>query len=70
MGEHAAFVLAMFFKTVMIVSAIAGTVFLAYNDRPGWGWLIFITFILAGTSIHVGDDTKKEEPAETVTKQN
>lgn len=55
MGEHAAFVIAMFLKSTTVVAAIAGAVFLAYNDRPGWGWLIFIAIILATATIHIGD---------------
>ena len=74
MGEHTAFVLVMFFKTVMVVSAIAASAYLAFHDKPGWGWLIFVTIILACVSIRVGDDTddadkKEEKPNPVIYKQ-
>lgn len=62
MGEHTAFVIVMFLKAAMVVSAIAGTVFLAYNDKPGWGWLIFIAVMLSTISIRIGNDEKPSAP--------
>jgi len=33
------------FKKALQILLILGIVFLAYNDKDGWGWLTFILFI-------------------------
>ena len=52
----------MFFKCLMVCSGIAGVVFLAYNDKPGWGWLIFVLVLLSSTSFKwTPNETKEKE---------
>ena len=31
--------------------ALGGAAFLAYHDKPGWGWLIFAALVLGGISV-------------------
>jgi hypothetical protein len=40
-------------RSIGTVAAIAGAVFLAYHDRDGWGWLIFVAIMLGCYSIKV-----------------
>ena len=37
--------------TLTSICAIVGAAFLAYHDRPGWGWLIFLAVCLGSYSI-------------------
>jgi hypothetical protein len=33
-------------KYPVMIAGIAGVAFLAYHDKPGWGWLIFFLICL------------------------
>ena len=36
---------------------VCGAVFLAYHHRPGWGWLVFLAFLMTvGISIRRDED--------------
>ena len=35
--------------------ALGGAAFLAYHDKPGWGWLIFAAIVLGSISVSNGD---------------
>jgi hypothetical protein len=37
----------MFGSKVVCLASIAGAVFLAANDKEGWGWLIFVAMLTA-----------------------
>ena len=50
MSELNVLAFALFLRAVCVCVAIGGVVYLAYNDKPGWGWLIFLAICLAGTS--------------------
>lgn len=51
--------LMMFAWALAIGAAVSGAVFLSYHDKAGWGWLVFLAFVLACTSFSYkskGDD--------------
>lgn len=52
-------------KAVATVAAIAGVVFLAYNDKPGWGWLIVVAIVLGSFTVR----TTPDEPVPVKEKQ-
>ena len=37
-------------RAITIICITAGVVHLAANDKPGWGWLIFLGVIVGSTS--------------------
>lgn len=38
-------------RTLASVAAIVGAVFLAYHQRDGWGWLIFLAICIGSYSL-------------------
>lgn len=42
--------LALTLRAFTIVSVVAGVVYLAANEKPGWGWLIFLGVLVGSTS--------------------
>lgn len=47
MSDITAHVLVMFFRMLMLLGVTSGAVYLAYYDKPGWGWLIFLSVCVA-----------------------
>lgn len=50
MSELNVIALALVMRAITIVSIACGVVYLAANDKPGWGWLIFLAVIVGSTS--------------------
>ncbi len=50
MTELNVLALAVALKAVCLIATVAGIVYLAYNDKPGWGWLVFIAVLIASTT--------------------
>jgi uncharacterized membrane protein HdeD (DUF308 family) len=50
MNEFIAVILIAFFKMITLVAITFGVVFLADNEKSGWGWLIFLGVLVASTS--------------------
>ncbi len=38
-------------RSLCVLAAIAGVVYLAYHQRDGWGWLIFLAVVLGSYSL-------------------
>ncbi len=38
-------------RSIAMLAAIAGSVFLAYVRKDGWGWLIFLAVVLGSFSL-------------------
>lgn len=50
MSELTVLFWALFFRCICIFAAIVGAVYLAYNEKSGWGWMIFLAVILGAYS--------------------
>ena len=50
MSELNVMALALTLKAITIICLAGGVVYLAANDKPGWGWLIFLGVFVASTS--------------------
>lgn len=61
MNELTVLFFALLFKAVAVCAAIAGVVYLAYHEKAGWGWLIFLAVVLASTSYKYTPDTPTEQ---------
>lgn len=46
------FVILVFFRMLPSVACIVGATLLAMNDKPGWGWMLFVGLLLGSVSIH------------------
>jgi uncharacterized membrane protein HdeD (DUF308 family) len=46
-------------KSVVLLGIIAGIVYLASNDLPGWGWLVFL-FVLTLVTNEDSNQNKNE----------
>jgi len=42
--------LALTLRALVIIAITAGIVYLAANDKPGWGWLIVMGILVGSTS--------------------
>lgn len=62
MSEYTAIVLIVLLKSIVAFAAVAGAIYLAYYEKAGWGWMIFLAICLGSGSVRLGDenDTKKE----------
>ena len=50
MSELNVMALALTLRAITIISVTAGVVYLAANDKPGWGWLIVLGILVGSTS--------------------
>ena len=50
MTELNVLALALIVRAITIISIAAGVVYLAANDKPGWGWLIVLGVLVGSTS--------------------
>lgn len=56
MTELNVLALALIVRAITIISIAAGVVYLAANDKPGWGWLIVLGILVGSTSyIYIKD---------------
>lgn len=39
-------------RLIATIIAISGAVYLAYYDKDGWGWLIFLAIMLGSFSVN------------------
>lgn len=51
MGEKEAVVLIALLRSLSTIAAITGAAYLAYHDKEGWGWMIFLAVFLGGWSV-------------------
>lgn len=56
MDEYTALIIIVFIKSLATIAAIAAACFLAYYEKTGWGWMIFLALCIGSSSIHVGPD--------------
>lgn len=57
MTELNVLALALVMRAFCFIAAVAGAAYLAYNDKAGWGWMIFLAVIVASTSYKYTPDT-------------
>lgn len=50
MTELNVMALAIVIRGIVVCACVAGSVYLASQDKNGWGWLIFIAFVVASTN--------------------
>lgn len=49
-------ILAIAFFAAIPISGFISVAFLAYHEKPGWGWLLFAAILIAGSiDIKTGD---------------
>lgn len=48
------FAILVFFRMLPSVAAIAGATLLALHDKPGWGWMLFVSVLLGSVSLKTG----------------
>lgn len=61
MSEYAAVVLIVFLKSIVALSAVVGAIYLAYHEKAGWGWMIFLAMVLGFSSVRLGSGQKPQE---------
>lgn len=62
MSTNAMFVIAILCRALATIAAIAGATFLAYYNKEGWGWLLFVALCIGCHSLsHTNDDKEKEQ---------
>lgn len=61
MSHNTTFLLIIIFKVLATISAIAGAVYLASNDKSGWGWLIFLAVLISPGNINLDNDPQTKE---------
>ena len=69
MTEYTAVVVIMFLKSLTVLSAVIGAIYLAYYGKPGWGWMIFLAIVLGSSSVRLGSDSGPTEETKTVTER-
>lgn len=57
-------------RGLAVLAAIGGGVYLAYHDKNGWGWLIFLAVCLGSYSIKADSDKHRVEVAEQAVDTN
>lgn len=57
------FCFSIFMVNLVSILCISGAILLAYNDKSGWGWLLFVAIICAGGSVST-KTTDDKEPSE------
>ena len=56
MSEHTAMFLIASVRSVATCLAVAGAVWLAYHEKKGWGWMIFLALCLGSFSVKLGSE--------------
>lgn len=56
MTEHTAMFLIAAARSVATCLSVAGAVWLAYHDKKGWGWMIFLALCLGSFSVKLGSE--------------
>lgn len=51
MEENTVIMIIAILRIVLTCTAIAGSVYLAYHGKDGWGWLIVLAIILGSFSV-------------------
>lgn len=50
-GHQELVLIALVGRLLLAAAAIGGAVYLARDDRDGWGWLIFLALLLGGVGV-------------------
>lgn len=58
MSHNITFLIIVALKVLASITAIAGATYLAYNDKSGWGWLIFLAILISPGSITLDKDNQ------------
>lgn len=66
MTEYTAMTVIMFLKSLVVLAAVLGAIYLAYYEKPGWGWMIFLAIVLGSSSVRLGSDSGPTEETKTV----
>lgn len=66
MTEYTAMTVIMFLKSLAVLAAVLGAIYLAYYEKPGWGWMIFLAIALGSSSVRLGSDSGPTEETKTV----
>ena len=69
MSEYTAMVVIVFLKSIVAMSAVLGAIYLAYYEKSGWGWMIFLAIVLGSSSVRLGSDSGPTEESKTVMEQ-
>jgi hypothetical protein len=60
MSDNTVILISVLGKALAVIAAIAGAVFLAYNEKPAWGWLIFVAVVLGSYGVRSTPDPQPE----------
>lgn len=52
-------------RAIATIIAILSATYLAYYDKHGWGWLIFLAIMLGSFSVKTKKENKKDEQTDT-----
>jgi hypothetical protein len=64
MSVNAMFITSIICRALATISAIGGSIFLAYHGKEGWGWLMFVAICIGCHSLHHDNSDEKEKVEE------